>query len=54
MHNEFTNKSENEGAITPCTQNQLIKSRCVIIAGEINQQLAEKSNNEANNFAGNQ
>ncbi|MDC9606929.1 hypothetical protein [Xenorhabdus griffiniae] len=41
MHCEFINNSEKETTATSYTQNQLIKSRSVIIAGEINQSLAE-------------
>ncbi|WP_338804735.1 ATP-dependent Clp protease proteolytic subunit [Xenorhabdus griffiniae] len=41
MYCEFINNSEKETTATSYTQNQLIKSRSVIIAGEINQSLAE-------------
>ncbi|MDX7987799.1 ATP-dependent Clp protease proteolytic subunit [Xenorhabdus sp. 12] len=42
MYNELANKTEEEKTVDPSLQNKLIKSRSVIIAGEINQQLAEK------------
>ncbi|MBC8949601.1 ATP-dependent Clp protease proteolytic subunit [Xenorhabdus sp. TS4] len=41
MHCELTNRSEKETTAISSTQNQLIKSRSVIISGEINQPLAE-------------
>lgn len=41
MHCEFINSSEKETTTISYTQNQLIKSRSIIIAGEINQALAE-------------
>ncbi|MBC8954683.1 ATP-dependent Clp protease proteolytic subunit [Xenorhabdus sp. PB62.4] len=42
MNNEFTNQFEKRMNTLPYVHNQLIKSRSVIISGEINQQLAEK------------
>ncbi|MDC9598516.1 hypothetical protein [Xenorhabdus anantnagensis] len=47
MYDKFTNKHAKEMATNPYTQNQLIKSRSVIIAGEINQQLADQQSNQA-------
>ncbi|WP_338884862.1 ATP-dependent Clp protease proteolytic subunit [Xenorhabdus sp. TH1] len=41
MHCEFINSSKKETTAISYTQNQLIKSRSIIIAGEINQALAE-------------
>ncbi|SFN66877.1 hypothetical protein SAMN05421579_11456 [Xenorhabdus japonica] len=42
MYNKFTNKHEKDMTTNPYTQNQLIKSCHVIIAGEINGQPTEK------------
>ncbi|MDC9614103.1 ATP-dependent Clp protease proteolytic subunit [Xenorhabdus khoisanae] len=42
MNNEFTNQFEKSMNTMSYVHNQLIKSRSVIISGEINQQLAEK------------
>lgn len=42
MNNKFTNQFEKSMNTMPYVHNQLIKSRSIIISGEINQQLAEK------------
>ncbi len=41
MYCEFINSAEKETTATSYTQNQLIKSRSVIISSEIHQSLAE-------------
>ncbi|MDE1478471.1 ATP-dependent Clp protease proteolytic subunit [Xenorhabdus bovienii] len=42
MHSEYPELTEENNAIIPTLKNKLLKSRSIIITGEINQQLAEK------------
>ncbi|PHM46323.1 ATP-dependent Clp protease proteolytic subunit [Xenorhabdus mauleonii] len=42
MYSKLTNKTEEEKTLEPSLKNKLVKSRTVIISGEINQNLAEK------------